>query len=52
VHTRFQNSPLFGATNIEVTDRIFVEELVDYIRGHSPINTPLDDRIAAVNASS
>jgi hypothetical protein len=52
VHTRFQNSPLFGATKVEDTGRIFVDELVDYIRKNSPINTPLDDRISAVDTSS
>jgi sulfur-oxidizing protein SoxB len=52
VHTRFQTSPLFGATKVEDTGRIFVDELVDYIRKNSPINTPLDDRISAVDASS
>jgi hypothetical protein len=52
VHTRFQNSPLFGATNVEETDRIFVDELVDYIRKNSPIKTTLDDRIAAFNIGS
>lgn len=52
VHTRFQDNPLFGATNVKDTGRIFVEELVDYIRGHSPINSTLDDRIAALDKTS
>ena len=52
VHTRFQNSPLFGATNIEDTGRVFVDELVDYIRKNSPIKTTLDDRIAAFSIGS
>jgi 2',3'-cyclic-nucleotide 2'-phosphodiesterase (5'-nucleotidase family) len=52
VHTRFQDSPLFGATNIENTGRVFVEELVEYIRKHSPIKTILDDRIGPINPTS
>lgn len=52
VHTRFQESPLFGATNVEDTGRIFVEELIDYIRQHSPINAELDDRITPLSPSS
>ncbi len=52
VHTRFQNSPLFGATDVKDTGRVFVDELVDYIREHSPIETTLDGRVAAINASS
>ncbi len=47
VHTRFQDNPLFGATEIVETDRIFVEALIDYIRSHSPLKTALDDRIRA-----
>jgi sulfur-oxidizing protein SoxB len=52
VHTRFQDNPLFGATDVKDTGRIFVEELIEYIRGHSPINTTVDERIAPVNPSS
>lgn len=52
VHTRFQDSPLFGATDVKDTGRVFVEELIDYIRSHSPINTTVDDRIAPINPSS
>lgn len=52
VHTRFQDNPLFGATNIKDTGRIFVQELIDYIRQNSPINTELDDRVTPVNPSS
>ena len=48
VHTRFQNNPLFGATNIKDTGKIFVEELVQYIREHSPIVSEIDDRILSV----
>ena len=48
VHTRFQNNPLFGATNIKDTGKIFVEELIQYIREHSPLVSELDDRIMPV----
>lgn len=52
VHTRFQESPLFGATDVKDTGKIFVEELIEYIRKNSPIETTLDDRIGPVNPSS
>ena len=45
VHTRFQNNPMFGATEIKNTEKIFVEELIAYIREKSPLNVKLDDRI-------
>ena len=45
VHTRFQNNPMFGATEITDTEKIFVEELIAYIRKKSPLNVQLDDRI-------
>ena len=45
VHTRFQNNPMFGATEITDTEKIFVEELIAYIREKSPLNVQLDDRI-------
>ena len=45
VHTRFQNNPMFGATDIQETDKVFVEELIDYIKSNSPLKTRLDDRI-------
>jgi len=45
VHTRFQNNPMFGATNIQETDKVFVKELIDYIKKNSPLKTQLDDRI-------
>ena len=45
VHTRFQNNPLFGATGISDTGKVFVEELISYIRNKSPISSELDDRI-------
>jgi sulfur-oxidizing protein SoxB len=52
VHTRFQNSPLFGATHAEDTGRVFVDELIEYIRKHSPMSPSLDDRIRPVNGTS
>ncbi len=52
VHTRFQNNPLFGATNVKDTGKVFVEELIAYIRQHSPITTSLDDRIQSSSGSS
>ena len=52
VHTRFQNSTLFGATDVEDTGRVFVDELVEYIRKTSPISPSLDDRIKSVNGAS
>ena len=52
VHTRFQLNPLFQATDAEDTGRVFVEELIDYIREHSPISPSVDDRIRPVSASS
>ena len=45
VHTRFQNNPLFGATRITDIGKVFVEELISYIRNNSPISSELDDRI-------
>lgn len=52
VHTRFQLNPLFGATHAEDTSRVFVDELIEYIRKHSPISPSLDDRIQPVNGTS
>ena len=52
VHTRFQLNPLFQATDVESTDRVFVDELIDYIRKNSPISPSLDDRIASVHGTS
>jgi len=52
VHTRFQNSPLFGATHAEDTGRVFVDELIEYIRKNSPMSPSLDDRIKPVNGTS
>jgi hypothetical protein len=52
VHTRFQNNPLFGATHAQETERVFVDELIEYIRKHSPMSPSLDDRIAPVNGTS
>ena len=48
-HTRFQLNPLFGATDIQDTDKVFAEELIEYIRENSPIQTKLDDRITVRN---
>ena len=45
VHTRFQNNSMFGATDVRETGKVFVEELIDYIKTHSPLKTQLDDRI-------
>jgi hypothetical protein len=45
VNTRFQNNPLFGASNIEETGKIFADELIAYIRANSPIVAARDDRI-------
>jgi sulfur-oxidizing protein SoxB len=45
VNTRFQNNPLFGASNIEETERLFADELIAYIRANSPIVAARDDRI-------
>jgi len=50
-HTRFQNNPVFGASDVKDTDQIFVEELIAYIRNNSPIANSLDDRIAARGAA-
>jgi len=52
VHTRFQNNPLFGATHAKDTGRVFVDELIEYIRKNSPMSPSLDDRIAPVNGTS
>ena len=48
-HTRFQLNPLFGAKDIQDTGKVFVEELIEYIRNNSPINARLDDRIKERN---
>ncbi len=45
VNTRFQNNPLFGATDVQNTDKVFAEELIEYIKQNSPIKAALDDRI-------
>jgi sulfur-oxidizing protein SoxB len=45
VSTRFQNNPLFGATNVVDTGKLFAEELIAYIRVNSPISAALDERI-------
>ena len=48
VHTRFQNSPLFGATYVKDTGKVFVEELISYIRKNSPVTSVMDDRIKLI----
>ncbi|MDX1432903.1 MAG: bifunctional metallophosphatase/5'-nucleotidase [Gammaproteobacteria bacterium] len=52
VHTRFQNNPIFQATDAEDTGRLFVDELIEYIKKHSPVSPSLDDRIQPVDATS
>lgn len=52
VHTRFQTNPLFRATHAEDTGRVFVDELIEYIRQNSPMSPSLDDRIKPVNGTS
>ena len=52
VHTRFQNNVLFGATHAKDTGKVFVDELIEYIREHSPMSPVLDDRIVPVNSTS
>ncbi len=47
VNTRFQNNPLFGASDIVDTGDIFADNLIAYIRANSPIAAVLDDRISA-----
>lgn len=44
-HTRFQNNPLFGAGAVRDTGKVFVEELLAYLKANSPITPKLDDRI-------
>ena len=46
VSTRFQDNPLFGAVDVVDTGKIFVEELIGYIRANSPITAALDKRIS------
>jgi len=50
-NTRFQNSPVFGASDVRDTGKVFVKELIAYIRKNSPITASLDDRIAARGAA-
>lgn len=45
-HTRFQTNPLFGAMNVIDTENTMVNDLIEYIRSHSPIVSKLDDRIS------
>lgn len=51
VHTRFQDNPMFGATKIVDTGKVFVEELIRHIRARSPVTPGLDDRIVARGAT-
>lgn len=46
-HTRFQHNSMFGASRVVDTGKVFVEELVHYVRTHSPISAILDDRIVS-----
>ena len=52
VHTRFQDNPMFGATSIVDTGKVFVDELINYIRTRSPVSPGLDDRMVARGATS
>lgn len=45
VNTRFQNNPLFGATDVVDTGKVFAEVLIEYIRANSPVKAALDARI-------
>lgn len=44
IHTRFHTNPQFIVKDFKDSGKVFVEELVQYIRKHSPITT-LDDRV-------
>ena len=52
VSTRFQNNPLFGATKIVETGKVFADELIAYIRANTPINASLDDRMMPLQDGS
>lgn len=45
VNTRFQNNPMFGATNVIDTGKDFAKVLIEYIRANSPVKAALDLRI-------
>jgi len=45
VNTRFQNNPMFGATNVIDTGKDFAKVLIEYIRANSPVQAALDLRI-------
>jgi len=45
VNTRFQNNPVFGATNVVDTGKIFADELIAYTRANLPVKAALDKRI-------
>lgn len=46
-NTRFQNNPLFGATDVVDTGKVHAKELIEYIRANSPVRAALDGRIRA-----
>ena len=50
VHTRFQDSPMFGTQNLVDTGKVFAEELIEYIKRNTPIQAGLDTRITARGA--
>jgi sulfur-oxidizing protein SoxB len=52
VSTRFQNNPLFGASNIVETGKVFADELISYIRANTPISASLDDRMIPLQEGS
>ena len=45
VNTRFQNNPVFGATNVMDTGKVFADELIAYTRANLPVKAVLDKRI-------
>ncbi|MFV2033059.1 MAG: bifunctional UDP-sugar hydrolase/5'-nucleotidase, partial [Gammaproteobacteria bacterium] len=52
VNTRFQNNPLFGATDVVDTGKVFADILIEYIRDNSPVKAALDARIIPRRDSS
>jgi len=52
VNTRFQNNPMFGATNVLDTGKDFAKVLIEYIRANSPVKAALDLRITPRKDSS
>ena len=49
---RFYRNPFFGALNIRETDRIFGEELLNYLAQDSSIAPTLDNRMVVVGGAS